>query len=113
MKRFQLSLVIGLSLIGGRFVVSDEPKAGSKPEPIPLTRDDMKRALDASKQSVPRLPLPPVTDEEKALIEEQKAQAAKTGEAPRRLGLANNGRMRAYYLAEYGYLTTQAASSTD
>ncbi len=102
-RKFKLILLLGLTLSCGRFVTADEPRGGSKPEPIPLTRDDMKRALDASKQSVPRLPLPPVTDEEKALIEEQKAQAAKTGEPARRLGLANNGRMRAYYLAEYGY----------
>lgn len=103
-RKFKLILVLGLTLIGGRFVSAEEPRAGSKPEPIPLTRDDMKRALDASKQSVPRLPLPPETDEEKALIEEQKAEATKKGEAPRRLGLANNGRMRAFYLGEYGYV---------
>lgn len=101
--KFKKLAILGLSLMCSQFAIADEPRGGSKPEPIPLTRDDMKRALDASKQSVPRLPLPPVTDEEKKLIEEQKAEAAKTGEAPRRLGLANNGRMRAYYLAEYGY----------
>ncbi len=63
----------------------------------------MKHQLDASKESVPRLPLPQLTAEEKNLIEEQKAEAAAKGEKPRRLGLANNGRMRAYYLPEYGF----------
>jgi alkylhydroperoxidase family enzyme len=63
----------------------------------------MKRVLDASKESVPRLPLPPVTEDEQVLIEEQKAKAAQSGEKPRRLGLANNGRMRAHYLRDYGF----------
>ncbi|MGE3408106.1 MAG: carboxymuconolactone decarboxylase family protein [Pirellulales bacterium] len=91
------------ALLFGQWAKADEAVAAIEPEPVPLTRDDMKRALDASKQSVPRLPLPPVTEEEQALIEEQKAQAAASGEKPRRLGLANNGRMRAYYLPEYGF----------
>lgn len=94
-------LALGLCLSCGS-AAADEPKKGSQPDPVPLTRDDMKRALDASKQSVPRLPLPPVTEEEQALIKEQEAQAAK-GEKPRRFGLANNGRMRAFYLADYGF----------
>ena len=103
MKQVSKRLWLGVMLVCGGFAVADEPRGNSQPEPIPLTRDDMKRALDASKQSVPRLPLPPVTDEEMALIEEQKVEAAKKGEVPRRLGLANNGRMRAYYLAEFGF----------
>lgn len=94
---------LGLCLCVAQFVFADQPSAASTPDPVPVTRDDIKRALEASKESIPRLPLPPVTDEEKALIEEQKAKAAKDGEKPRRLGLANNGRMRAYYLADYGF----------
>ena len=83
--------------------IAENPDDSALPEPVPLTRDDMKRALDASKQSVPRLPLPPLTDGEKTLIEEQKAAFASTGEQPRRFGLGNNGRMRAWYLSEYGF----------
>ena len=89
-----------------QFGIADDSADSSRPDPVPLTRDDMKRALDASKESVPRLPLPPVTEEEQKLIEEQKAKAAAAGEKPRRLGLANNGRMRAYYLADYGFART-------
>jgi len=59
--------------------VSAEPKA------IPLTRPDMKIALDALKSRTPRLPLPDPTPEE---IE-------KAGKR----GMANNGRMRALYIA--------------
>lgn len=102
-RELKTILAFALCLSCGGFLVAADP---AKPEPIPLTRDDMKRALDASKESVPRLPLPPVTAEEQALIEEQKAKAAQTGEKPRRLGLANNGRMRAFYLPEYGFKRT-------
>lgn len=102
-RKFIGGVAFGLCLGFAQFVAADEAASTSKPDPVPLTRDDMKRALDASKESVPRLPLPPVTDEERKLIEEQKAKAAAEGEKPRRLGLANNGRMRAYYLADYGF----------
>lgn len=101
-SRFKMPLAIALCFICGGLVTAVEPGGTEKPDLIPLTRDDMKRALDASKESIPRLPLPPVTEEEKAFVAEQKAAAAK-GEQIRRFGLANNGRMRAYYLAEYGF----------
>jgi alkylhydroperoxidase family enzyme len=103
--RLSNTLAIVLCLICSGFVTAVEPTTAGRPESVPLTRDDMKRALDASKESIPRLPLPPVTDEEKALIAEQHAAAAK-GEKVRRFGLANNGRMRAYYLPEYGFQRT-------
>ncbi|MDB5386477.1 MAG: Carboxymuconolactone decarboxylase family protein, partial [Planctomycetaceae bacterium] len=105
-REFNAILAFAFCLGFNGFIAAGEPAGASKPEPVPLTRDDMKHALDASKESIPRLPLPPVTEEEKTLIEEQKAKAAQTGEKPRRLGLANNGRMRAYYLAEYGFKRT-------
>lgn len=49
---------------------------------VPLTRPDMKKALDDLKKRQPRLPLPPLTAQEKA--------------DGKRAG--GNGRMRAYYL---------------
>jgi alkylhydroperoxidase family enzyme len=58
----------------------------SQPKPVPITRDEMKQALDALKKREPRLPLPPPTEEEKE-------QAKRDGR-----GLVNNGRMRSYYL---------------
>lgn len=101
---FRITLASLLCLACCSLTTAAEPAA--KAESVPLTRDDMKRTLDASKESVPRLPLPPVTDEEKAFIAEQEAKAKATGEKPRRFGLANNGRMRAYYLPEYGFQRT-------
>lgn len=81
-----------------------EPAASSyKIDPVPVTRDDVKRVLDDSKMAKPRLPAPPLTEAEIQLIAAQKAKAKETGEAPRRLGLANNARTRAYYLSEYGF----------
>lgn len=55
-----------------------------QPKPVPVTRPDMKQALEDLKKRQPRLPLPPLTDEEKA----------KYGDRPP----VNNGRMRALYL---------------
>lgn len=77
------------------------------PAPVPLTRDDVKQALEDSKRAVPRLPLPAPTEEEKAkAVEEAKARAAAEaarGEPPRNrgFGIVNNGRMRALYLSDY------------
>ena len=95
-----VAFVLCLFMAGLAFA---EPPQTSTPESVPVTRDDMKRVLDASKGATPRLPLPPVTEAETRFIEEQKAEAARTGESPRRFGLANNGRMRAFYLSEYGF----------
>jgi hypothetical protein len=58
--------------------------AQGEPMLVPLTRDEMKKALDALKKRQPRLPLPPLTEAEKEKL---------GGRPP-----ANNGRMRAYYL---------------
>ncbi len=74
-----------------------------KIDAIPVTRDDVKRVLDESKRAQSRLPAPPLTEAEKKLIAYQEETARTTGEPPRRYGLANNARTRAYYLAEYGF----------
>jgi alkylhydroperoxidase family enzyme len=58
----------------------------SQPKPVPITRDELKQALDALKKREPRLPLPPLTEEEKE-------KAKRDGRT-----LVNNGRMRSYYL---------------
>src|SRR5262249_39609171 len=75
--------------------------------PVPLTRDDVKRALEDSKHAKPRLPLPPPTEEEMAkAAEATKARAAAkdvNGRTARNrgFGLVNNGRMRNLYLSDY------------
>ncbi len=96
-------LTCTLLACGSHAKADDLAKQPAAPEPIPVTRDEMKRALDASKQAKPRLPAPTLTEAEKSLIKWQKEEAEQSGEKPRRFGLANNGRMRAHYLAEYGF----------
>ncbi|MBX3442926.1 MAG: hypothetical protein KF774_11010 [Planctomyces sp.] len=97
------ALVACAAALGPAPGIAADQAPSSLPETVPLTRDDMKRALDDSKEAAPRLPLPPLTDAERQLIDEQHAEAERTGELPRRFGLGNNGRMRAYYLPEYGF----------
>jgi alkylhydroperoxidase family enzyme len=63
------------------WAVAGEP---SQPKVVPVTRPEMKEALEALKKSKPRLPLPPLSEAEKEKL---------GGRSP-----VNNGRMRALYL---------------
>lgn len=47
---------------------ADDP---ATPRPTPLTRPEMKRLIEEMKQRTPRIPLPPLTDEEKARLGER------------------------------------------
>ena len=103
-----LSLALGLS---GAARADDVPAAtGSTAPSVPVTREDMKKALEASKRNVPRIALPAPTAEEIARAEAaaklRAEQAAKEGRVdPARSlggGIVNNGRMRTLYLADYG-----------
>ena len=76
-----LAFAIGLFLPGR--ARAQDPQTGQKP--VPITRQEMKEALEALKKSKPRLPLPALTDAEKAKF------GAK---------MVNNGRMRLLYLPE-------------
>ncbi len=58
--------------------------AGDGEKPVPPTRPEMKKALEALKKATPRLPLPPLAEEEKG----------------KGRGVVNNGRMRQLYLPE-------------
>src|SRR4051794_2819024 len=102
-----LVLYLGLGPVAG----ADEPASRSTPPPVPVTREDMKKALENSKHNVPRLPLPAPTDEEKARAAEAaraRAEAAAKAGQPDTIGRAmgggivNNGRMRSIYLSDYG-----------
>ncbi|MFO0959602.1 MAG: DUF1559 domain-containing protein [Isosphaeraceae bacterium] len=62
--------------------------ADDGPLATPADRAELKWMLERSKQHAPRLPLPPLSEADKA--------RAKGSE----LGIVNNGRMRNYYLAE-------------
>jgi alkylhydroperoxidase family enzyme len=77
--RYLISIPFLLLLSG--LVRAGEP---AQPPPVPVTRPDMKQALECSKKAKPRLPLPPLTDEEKTQL----------GDRP----VVNNGRMRQLYL---------------
>jgi hypothetical protein len=76
----RLSFVLAILLGSCRLAAAAEREA---PQP-PATRPAMKQALEDLKKAKPRLPLPPLTEEEKA--------------AGRRV--VNNGRMRTLYLPE-------------
>ncbi len=89
---------LSLALSLGRVASADEPKAASSPPPVPLTREDVKNALEGSKQATPRLPLPPLTEEQKARAAEAAKNAPDGGLGG---GIVNNGRMRSYYLSAY------------
>ena len=69
--------------------------AGDTPSPVPVTRPEIKRVLEGSKHSRPRLPLPPLTEAEKARLERAQSGVERGVFA----GIVNNARMRNYYLA--------------
>jgi AhpD family alkylhydroperoxidase len=76
----------------------------------------MKQALENSKRVTPRLPLPPVTEEEKArAAEAAKARASGEVKSGRGSGLGagivNNGRMRSFYLSDYNTRPAGAAGT--
>lgn len=81
-------------LIGSLMIASNAQAEGDAPAPAPVTRPGIKQVLEGSKHSKPRLPLPPLTEADKA-----RAEAAASGKARGPMGgIVNNGRMRNYYL---------------
>src|SRR5258708_3027573 len=85
-----LSPVLLALALPGVCPASDTP-ASDTPIPVAATRPELKELLERSKQSQPRLPLPPPTEEELA------AAKARAGRGPM-TGIINNGRMRKLYL---------------
>jgi alkylhydroperoxidase family enzyme len=77
-------------LIPGACPASDGP-ASHAPTPVAATRTELKEQLELSKQSRPRLPLPPPTEQDLA------EARARGGRGPM-TGIINNGRMRRLYL---------------
>jgi alkylhydroperoxidase family enzyme len=70
---------------------ADDKPASDTLTPVAATRPELKEQLERSKQSHPRLPLPPPTEEELA------AAKSRGGRGPM-TGLINNARMRKLYL---------------
>ena len=82
--RWYAVLVLGLVVAaagGGR---ADE--ATSAPRPVPVTRPEMKQYLEDMKARKPRIPLPELTEEEKAKLGER--------------GASYEARLRALYMPE-------------
>jgi alkylhydroperoxidase family enzyme len=91
--RFRLPSLATAVLILALPVASkaDDSPASDTPTPVAATRPELKEQLERSKQSHPRLPLPPPTAEELADAK------ARGGRGPM-TGIINNGRMRKIYL---------------
>ncbi len=85
-----LSAALLFLAIPGACPADDKPTSDA-PRPVAATRPELKEQLEHSKQSQPRLPLPPPTEEEIA------AAKARAGQGPM-TGIINNARMRKLYL---------------
>src|SRR5206468_1480574 len=66
MRRFA-ALTMGLMLATAGVARADEPR------PVPLTRPEMKQLLEDMKARKPRIPLPELTEDEKAKLGEREA----------------------------------------
>src|SRR5262245_40654043 len=92
MKRNAFSLVMILAIASSPGSSrAEDTGASATPPPVAATRPELKELLERSKQSRPRLPLPPPTEEDIA------AARAPGGKGPM-TGIINNGRMRKLYL---------------
>lgn len=85
-------ILAGLMLMPG-LIRASEPEPSHMPRAVAATRSELKRQLEDSKRSQPRLPLPAPAAEEIA----EAASRAGAG-APGLHGIINNGRMRKLYL---------------
>ncbi len=79
-RTISFAMTVLLAMAG--VVRADEPR------PIPLTRPEMKQLLEEMKKRTPRIPLPPLTDEEKAALGERVNDVSRLYE----------GRLRSVYL---------------
>ena len=61
-----LSALVSLAMLASAPAGAGEP--ASDPRPVPLTRPTMKQFLEDVKSRTPRIPLPPLTEEEKAKL---------------------------------------------
>ena len=84
--RLSIAIIVGLFAAVAGTVHADEPKA--EPRPVPLTRPEMKQYLEDMKERKPRIPLPELTEEEKAKLGERAS--------------GYESRLRALYMPESG-----------
>jgi alkylhydroperoxidase family enzyme len=91
MIAIRFTIASSVLALGGPLLAGDGPD----PPPVAVARPELKVVLEGSKQGKPRLPLPPLTEEEEARAE----RAAKDPGGNPMGGVVNNGRMRNFYLA--------------
>lgn len=80
------SLVLSLVLLAPSAPALADPTTHPDAPTIPTTRFELKEALERSKQAMPRLPLPPLSEDDRG--REQRGERS----------VVNNGRMRRHYL---------------
>ena len=80
-----MRLTLSISLFAMAPAFAADPPATSAPRPIPLTRSEMKRDIEQMKERKPRIPLPELTEDEKAKLDER--------------GLGYDSRLRALYMS--------------
>ncbi|MDR3620607.1 MAG: hypothetical protein P4L85_14745 [Paludisphaera borealis] len=79
--------------------LADDAPASDAPSKVAATRQELKEQLEGSKQSRPRLPLPPPTEEELAEAKARGAAAkARPGSGGMGGGIVNNGRLRQIHI---------------
>lgn len=87
-RMIRWKIAASVAILAASPSLANEPAAKDEGVPVvPVTREDLKRALEASKHNVPRLPLPEPTEADRA--------RAAAGDA---WGIVNNGLMRRHYL---------------
>ena len=64
--RFLSAFIVGGAAFAAGPARGEEPV--NDPRPVPLTRPTMKQFLEDVKVRTPRIPVPPLTDEEKAML---------------------------------------------
>jgi alkylhydroperoxidase family enzyme len=92
----QMPLIVAFGLAAA---ADDKPadQSSDQPKNVPVTREELKDALNQLRHRKPRLPLPPPTEEEQQAARER-AAAGGGGAGGLGGGLVNNGRMRALHL---------------
>src|SRR5262249_10857517 len=70
-KRTSMRLIAGLCSTLLLVLPGLAADRGTTPNPVPLTRPEMKQSLEDLKGRKPRIPLPELTDEEKAKLGER------------------------------------------
>ncbi len=95
MKRIPLLAVILVAVAPAVLLRAED--AADQPKNVPVTREEVKEALNKLRHRQPRLPLPAPTEEEIQAAKERAAAGGGTGGGLGG-GLVNNARMRALLL---------------